>query len=143
MYINISKITSLGKCPAGYLMSISNLFFNDDLFHQTSLLYDFVETWHEVEQLNVPAFSTAEHFISEDEKTVYILTSFDTEEDCIKTVKSPEFDKFTEIKIKLFEICEWKEFPRRILPKDILVSSLSNNIEEYWQESIEPEWDKS
>jgi hypothetical protein len=89
-------------------------------------------------------FSATEHFISEDERTVYILTSFDNEEDCIKAVKSPEFDKFTEIKIKLFEICEWKEFPRRILSKDALISSICNStIEEYWQASIEPDWDKS
>jgi hypothetical protein len=144
MYINITKVMSLGQIPAGYLTSISNLFFNDALFRESSLIYDFVETWFEVEQLNIPAFSSTAAFVTEDDGTTYVLTAFESKEDCIAAVRSPEFNKFTEVKIKLFEVCEWLEFPRRILPENTLISSVTiDNVEEFWKSSTEPDWDKS
>lgn len=142
MYIIISKVISLGEHPCGHLMTITNLLSNK-FFQESSLIYDFVESWSEVEQLDVSAFSSAKAFITDDKRTLYMITSFNTKEDCIRAIQSKEFENFTEVKYKLFEICKWEELPRHILPEDFLISKVTiDNIEEFWVAGSKPEWDK-
>lgn len=142
MYIIISKVISLGEHPCGHIMTISNLLSNT-FFQKSSLIYDFIELWNEVEQIDITAFSSVSAFITDDKRTLYMITSFNTKEDCINAIQSTEFENFTEVKCKLFEICKWEELPRRIFPKNFAISEVTiDNVEKIWESSSKPEWDK-